>query len=113
MRSQIVAALFVFSSTQLVWAEEKTPEKKVESKADGKAAAPGASEEAVVEAVECTHGKEVRRLEVHTKEAGCTLHYAKSGKTSQIANANHGVELCQSNLKKVRETLEKGGYSCK
>lgn len=70
-------------------------------------------EEAIVEAVACVHGKETRRLEVHTKEAGCRLQYFKFGKSSEIALARRGVEVCREGLKRVRRTLEGSGYQCK
>ncbi len=74
-------------------------------------------EEQIVETVECSlgHGasQDVRRLEVHTKEAGCVLFYFKYGKNQKIANARRGVDVCKGELKKVRKTLEGSGYQCK
>lgn len=71
-----------------------------------------ATEEQLVEGIACKNGKESRRLEVHTKDAGCTLQYTKGGKAQEVANSRHGVELCKSKLVQVRTTLEKGGYKC-
>jgi hypothetical protein len=67
----------------------------------------------IVEAFDCANGKDVRRLEAQTKEAGCILLYTKFGNTSQIGNSRRGVELCREKLKAVREKLERSGYACK
>ncbi len=70
------------------------------------------SEEQIVEAIACKNKGENRRLEVQTKDAGCILRYFKYNQTQEIAKARRGVELCKENLRKVRVTLERGGYSC-
>ncbi len=73
---------------------------------------PAAMEEQLVQGVSCKNGAETRRLEVHTKDAGCVLQYFKAGKVSQIAMARHSVDLCKNNLEKVRANLEGAGYRC-
>ena len=81
--------------------------------AETKAAPPQSMpEEQLVEGVGCKLGQEARRLEVHTKEAGCSLQYFRSGKNKEIAAAKHGVQLCKDKLKQVRGTLETAGYKC-
>lgn len=72
-----------------------------------------AEEVQVVEGVTCALRQDSRRLEVHTFEAGCTLHYTKFGKNEQIAQAKRGVDICKEALKKVRTKLEGSGYACK
>jgi hypothetical protein len=81
--------------------------------AEKKSSAAPAMEEQVIEAVSCTQGKEARRLEAQTKEAGCRLFYTKSGKTSEIAQSRNTVDLCLKTLQQVRGNLEKAGYKCK
>ena len=71
-----------------------------------------ALEEQIVEGVDCKKGTETRRLEVRTKDTGCTLMYTKAGNTTEIARSKRSVELCKDNLKKVRATLSGSGYSC-
>jgi len=56
----------------------------------------------VVEGVDCSHGKDVRRLEVLTRQAGCRLLYFKFGKSNELALARSGVEICKDELKNVR-----------
>lgn len=87
--------------TTLVQAEKK------------EAPATPAAEEQLVEGVECIHDKDVRKLEVMTKDAGCVAHYTKGGTSSQIGNSRKGVELCRSSIEKVRKNLEAAGYECK
>lgn len=70
-------------------------------------------EEQIVAAAECSKDKDIRRLEAHTRKAGCTLQYFKAGTTSEIASAQHSVELCRDRLKKVQARLEASGYKCK
>ena len=81
--------------------------------ADKKAPAPAEEEVQIVEASDCVNGKDARRLEAQTKDAGCVLLYTKHGKTSQIGQARRGVELCREKLKEVRANLERGGHKCK
>ena len=81
--------------------------------ADKKAAPPVEEEVQIVEAVDCVNGKDERRLEAQTKDAGCVLLYTKNKKTSQIGQARRGVELCREKLKDVRANLERGGHKCK
>jgi len=66
-------------------------------------------EEQIVESAECSLGKDIRKLEVQTRKAGCVLHYTKAGKMEVIASYKHGVEPCQDTLKKVRANLERSG----
>jgi hypothetical protein len=75
-------------------------------------AAEPASEEQIVAQAVCKKPSETRRLEAHTKDAGCVLHYHKDGKDNQIAKARRGVDVCTENLEKVRKTLEGGGFKC-
>jgi hypothetical protein len=82
-----------------------------ETKASAKPA-PVGMEEQLVEGVTCTQGKETRRLEVQTKEAGCRLFYTKGGGTNEIGASRNGVDLCKNTLKGVRMNLEKAGYKC-
>lgn len=70
-------------------------------------------EEQVVEVISCSHGEDVRKLEISTKGAGCELHYFKAGKSSRIAKANRGVDVCKDRLQQVRKTLEGSSYQCK
>lgn len=76
--------------------------------------APKVEEEVqIVEAVDCANGKDQRRLEAQTKDAGCVLLYTKFGKTMQIGQSRKGVELCRTKLKEVQANLERGGQKCK
>lgn len=67
----------------------------------------------IVEAVDCHNGKDERRLEAQTKDAGCVLLYTKFGKTAQIGQSRKGVELCRTKLREVQANLERAGHSCK
>jgi hypothetical protein len=67
----------------------------------------------VVQSLDCQLGEDKRRLEVLTKKAGCSLQYYKHGKSSEIAVAKNGVEVCQAALQKVKKTLEGSSYKCK
>ncbi len=81
--------------------------------ADTKADAPAVAEEVqIVEGATCSHGKDERRLETLTKDAGCVLHYTKFGQTKKIGEAKRGVELCREKMKGVKTSLEKAGYKC-
>lgn len=102
----------LFKVILMVLAVSATTRALAENKATKDPAPAAASEEQVVEAIGCKNGADTRRLEVHTKDAGCLLHYTKAGKTSQIARASHGVDICKENLAKVRKTLEGAGYHC-
>lgn len=80
--------------------------------AEAKNGAPSPIEEQVVQSISCKNGNDLRQLEVHTQNAGCVLNYTKYGKTSQVAVARNGVELCQAKLKNVKTRLDEGGYRC-
>lgn len=103
------AALLMFAFASSARAETTGGAPKAAPKS---APIPAAIEEQLVEGISCKNGQETRRLEVHTKDAGCVLQYFKAGKVSQIAMARHSVDLCKDNLRKVRSTLEGAGYRC-
>jgi hypothetical protein len=66
----------------------------------------------VVEKKVCKKDQESRDLEVIPKDKGCTLVYAKGGKSENVAHASHGVQVCQDTLKKIQARLEKAGFHC-
>jgi|GEM_PF-6086569 len=100
MKCLAAASFLLFAIAQLAFSAEnnsKVAEEEVQ----------------IVEAFDCTHDKDVRRLEVLTREAGCSLQYHKFGKRNEVAVAKRGVEVCKSGLSKIRKTLETSGYVCK
>lgn len=101
MSSFLVASIILLACVPLSSQAADSPAKAVEEEVQ------------IVEAFDCTHDKDVRRLEVLTREAGCSLQYYKFGKRNEMAVAKRGVEVCKGGLKKIRTTLEASGYQCK
>jgi hypothetical protein len=98
---------------------ESTPKKKgaAEQKPTAKqekAAPAPAKVESVQGEIECSHGKDVRKLAIGpAANGGCEVLYTKQGATSTVATANRGSSHCETVLNKIKNNLVSSGYSCK
>lgn len=84
-----------------VHAEEKAAEKATEKAATG-----GGTKQT------CTHGKDIRVLELKEAAQGCELVYTKAGEAKTIATAKNEKAYCEGVSQKVSKKLQDSGFTC-
>lgn len=80
---------------------EKSPEKKA------------TSAEATEGTVTCTHGSDVRTVEVKSVGSGCEVIYSKGGEAKTVADAKNDKGFCATKSEKLQKNLEGAGFDCK
>ncbi len=103
----IAVALFLVSCAH------KGQSTKQETETQAHAKTQKTSQQAVSDAkAECTHGKDVRTLEVVKSGQGCELNYTKMGNTNKAATSVKGSTYCHTIFERIKGNLEKSGYKC-
>ena len=79
--------------------------KKEDTKAGGEAAVAGS--------VTCESAGDKRTIETKTSGEGCEVMYTKMDKATSVAQSHNDASFCSKKVAKIRENLEKAGFTCK
>jgi hypothetical protein len=82
-----------------------TKKAKMANSADGAAAPAGA--------VTCESAGDKRVIEAKANGEGCEVMYTKMDKAESVAKSHNDASYCAKTVAKIREHLEKAGFTCK